>query len=165
MSETARAAVAYLAALNVLGKAAPAAKEAVKAELVQGDGLAGFIDGHKVGTATWVTSNRVATVADEAGFVQWVKDHCGETEIVEVVREAFRKHLLVNALEQDGQVWLRGEVCPYVVFEQLKEPYVKITPTKDAAEIVSNALASGRLSLDGTVKALESNIIDAEVES
>lgn len=145
--------------------AAPAAKEAVKAELVQGDGLAGFIDGHKVGTATWVTSNRVATVADEAGFVQWVKDHCGETEIVEVVREAFRKHLLVNALEQDGQVWLRGEVCPYVVFEQLKEPYVKITPTKDAAEIVSNALASGRLSLDGTVKALESNIIDAEVES
>lgn len=165
MSETARAAVAYLAALNVLGKAAPAAKEAVKAELVQGDGLAGFIDGHKVGTATWVTSNRVATVADEAGFVQWVKDHCGETEIVEVVREAFRKHLLVNALEQDGQVWLRGAVCPYVVFEQLKEPYVKITPTKDAAEIVSNALASGRLSLDGTVKALESNIIDAEVES
>lgn len=165
MSETARAAVAYLAALNVLGKAAPAAKEAVKAELVQGDGLAGFIDGHKVGTATWATSNRVATVADEAGFVQWVKDHCGETEIVEVVREAFRKHLLVNALEQDGQVWLRGEVCPYVVFEQLKEPYVKITPTKDAAEIVSNALASGRLSLDGTVKALESNIIDAEVES
>ncbi|SHU65675.1 Uncharacterised protein [Mycobacteroides abscessus subsp. abscessus] len=165
MSETARAAVAYLAALNVLGKAAPAAKEAVKAELVQGDGLAGFIDGHKVGTATWVTSNRVATVADEAGFVQWVKDHYGETEIVEVVREAFRKHLLVNALEQDGQVWLRGEVCPYVVFEQLKEPYVKITPTKDAAEIVSNALASGRLSLDGTVKALESNIIDAEVES
>ncbi|MDM3911006.1 hypothetical protein QRK82_24020 [Mycobacteroides abscessus] len=165
MSETARAAVAYLAALNVLGKAAPAAKESVKAELVQGDGLAGFIDGHKVGTATWVTSNRVATVADEAGFVQWVKDHCGETEIVEVVREAFRKHLLVNALEQDGQVWLRGEVCPYVVFEQLKEPYVKITPTKDAAEIVSNALASGRLSLDGTVKALESNIIDAEVES
>ncbi|WP_457156266.1 hypothetical protein [Mycobacteroides abscessus] len=165
MSETARAAVAYLAALNVLGKAAPAAKEAVKAELAQGDGLAGFIDGHKVGTATWVTSNRVATVADEAGFVQWVKDHCGETEIVEVVREAFRKHLLVNALEQDGQVWLRGEVCPYVVFEQLKEPYVKITPTKDAAEIVSNALASGRLSLDGTVKALESNIIDAEVES
>jgi hypothetical protein len=165
VSETARAAVAYLAALNVLGKAAPAAKEAVKAELVQGDGLAGFIDGHKVGTATWVTSNRVATVADEAGFVQWVKDHCGETEIVEVVREAFRKHLLVNALEQDGQVWLRGEVCPYVVFEQLKEPYVKITPTKDAAEIVSNALASGRLSLDGTVKALESNIIDAEVES
>ncbi|EIV27663.1 hypothetical protein MA3A0122S_1129 [Mycobacteroides abscessus 3A-0122-S] len=149
----------------MLGKAAPAAKEAVKAELVQGDGLAGFIDGHKVGTATWVTSNRVATVADEAGFVQWVKDHCGETEIVEVVREAFRKHLLVNALEQDGQVWLRGEVCPYVVFEQLKEPYVKITPTKDAAEIVSNALASGRLSLDGTVKALESNIIDAEVES
>ncbi|EIU49157.1 hypothetical protein MA6G0125S_1803 [Mycobacteroides abscessus 6G-0125-S] len=148
-----------------MGKAAPAAKEAVKAELVQGDGLAGFIDGHKVGTATWVTSNRVATVADEAGFVQWVKDHCGETEIVEVVREAFRKHLLVNALEQDGQVWLRGEVCPYVVFEQLKEPYVKITPTKDAAEIVSNALASGRLSLDGTVKALESNIIDAEVES
>ncbi|EIU59843.1 hypothetical protein MA6G0728S_0694 [Mycobacteroides abscessus 6G-0728-S] len=137
----------------------------MKAELVQGDGLAGFIDGHKVGTATWVTSNRVATVADEAGFVQWVKDHCGETEIVEVVREAFRKHLLVNALEQDGQVWLRGEVCPYVVFEQLKEPYVKITPTKDAAEIVSNALASGRLSLDGTVKALESNIIDAEVES
>lgn len=130
MSETARAAVAYLAALNVLGKAAPAAKEAVKAELVQGDGLAGFIDGHKVGTATWVTSNRVATVADEAGFVQWVKDHCGETEIVEVVREAFRKHLLVNALEQDGQVWLRGEVCPYVVFEQLKEPYVKITPLR-----------------------------------
>lgn len=165
MSETARAAVAYLAALNVLGKAAPAAKEAVKADLVQGDGLAGFIDGHKVGTATWVTSNRVASVTDEAGFVQWVKDHCGETEIVEVVREAFRKHLLVNALEQDGQVWLRGEVCPYVVFEQLKEPYVKITPTKDAAEIVSNALASGRLSLDGTVKALESNIIDAEVES
>ncbi|MGC7299303.1 hypothetical protein RA988_22615, partial [Mycobacteroides abscessus subsp. massiliense] len=69
-----------------------------------------------------------------------------------------------NALEQDGQVWLRGEACPYVVFDQLKEPYVKITPTKDAAEIVSNLLASGRLSLDGTVKALESNIIDAEVE-
>lgn len=164
MSETARAAVAYLAALNVLGKAAPAAKEAVKAELIQGDGLAGFIDGKKVGTATWVTSNRVATVADEAGFVRWVKDHCGETEIVEVVREAFRKHLLANAIEQDGQVWLRGEACPYVVFDQLKEPYVKITPTKDAAEIVSNLLTSGRLSLDGTVKALESNIIDAEVE-
>jgi hypothetical protein len=105
------------------------------------------VDGMDAGTVTKNRGRRSVVVHDKPAFINWLKEtHPSEVELV--VRKAFWDLFEVSA---DGAsvVAPNGEIDPPGLLVQVGEPYISVTPNRDAS-IVSALWEKHR----GTIRAL-----------
>jgi len=141
-----------LSAITVIADAAKDAKDRLRDEFAQAlnavgaDAAKAALNGTEVAKVSLVSPKPSPTILDEAAFTRWVKENW-EHEIVESVRESFRKHVMENIVSNnDEAVYLRtGEVLKFVSFKQ-RESYVSTRFATGGREVITEAFASGELS-------------------
>lgn len=105
-------------------------------------------NGHNVGRANWVDGKTSVVVADVERFTDYVAAKF-PTEIVKSVNSAFKSALLAKVtFVGDIAIDENGEPVPGV---ELREgsPYVSISKSKQAREIVEELLSAGRVGIGG----------------
>lgn len=112
--------------------------------------------GRKIGSVS-ITQGRVtARITGEDRFARWVAErYPSEVEHKPLVREAFVRAVL-EASKQAGQPCMPDGTLDVPGVDVVEgEPYVTVRLTSDAAEIVSDMVRTGVITLDGTVHQLE----------
>lgn len=100
--------------------------------------------GTDLGTVSLAAGRVTAKVVDEAAFLRWVK-HNHPTEVVETVRDSFRKKLFDGAVakaepDDPTAVGPDGEVIPGVELVH-NQPYPTCRPTDEAKQRMGALLA------------------------
>lgn len=141
-----------LSAITVIADAAKDAKDRLRDEFAQAlnavgaDAAKAALNGTEVAKVSLVSPKPSPTVLDETAFTNWVKAN-REDEIVESVRESYRKHVMENIVLVDGEAIYTGtgEVLKFVSFKQ-RESYVSTRFATGGREVITDAFASGELS-------------------
>lgn len=148
----------------VWGVVADAAKDGIRgakgvmADMLPGDSFAAVVGDTVLGRALMAKGRRSIHIHDSAAFLSWAMQRHPE-EVESVVRASFVNTLKIAGgmvIDRDGDIVPGAEV-------RTGNPTITITKTPDAEQFVRDLIERG-MSLDGpAVKALESNVIDAEV--
>ena len=141
-----------LSAITVIADAAKEAKDRLRDEFAQAlnavgaDAAKAALNGTEVAKVSLVSPKPSASVLHEQALTNWVKANW-ETEIVESVRESFRK-VVLDKIENNNGVAVypeTGEVLDFISFKQ-RESYVSTRFASGGREVILDAFANGELS-------------------
>lgn len=138
-----------LSAITVIADAAKEAKDRLRREFakaleeVGADAAKAVLEGEEIAKVSLIHPRTTASVVNEKAMVDWVKSNW-EFEIVESVRESFRKHLLESIENVNGKaIYPRtGEVLDFISF-QSRDPYISTRFTEDGRDLLAEAFRSG----------------------
>ncbi len=141
-----------LSAITVIADAAKDAKDRLRDEFAQAlnavgaDAAKAALNGTEVAKVSLVSPKPTPNVLSEGALVSWVKQN-HEHEVVETVRESFRKHLMENIVLVGNEAiyTLTGEVLDFITFKQ-RESYVSTRFATGGREAITDAFATGDLS-------------------
>ena len=141
-----------LSAITVIADAAKDAKDRLRDEFAQAlnavgaDAAKAALNGTEVAKVSLVSPKPSANVMQEQAFTNWVKANW-EQEVVESVRESFRKVVLDKVVNNNGVAVYSdtGEVLDFIAFKQ-RESYVSTRFATGGREVITEAFASGELS-------------------
>lgn len=113
-------------------------------------------DGRKLGSVSISEGRTSARVADQDAFAAWCAEHYPtEVEHRPVVRAAFA-NAVVDASKQAGEPCMPdGTLDVPGVEVRTGDPYVTVRLTHAAADIVTDMVRTGAISLDGTMRELD----------
>lgn len=140
-----------LSAITVIADAAKEAKDRLRDEFAQAlnavgaDAAKAALNGTEVAKVSLVSPKPSASVLHEQALINWVKANW-ETEIVESVRESFRK-VVLDKIENNNGVAVypeTGEVLDFISFKQ-RESYVSTRFATGGREVILGAFANGEL--------------------
>ena len=149
-----------LAAITVIADSAKDAKEKLRAEFAQAleavgaDAAKASLDGDEIAKVSLIKPKRSAVITDDAAFLRWTKENA-PTEIIESVRESYRKVLLED-IEIDGNDAIHptsGEILSFITIVD-KAPYISTRFQPDGRSKVIDAIAFHRLPMMMTLKEL-----------
>jgi hypothetical protein len=141
-----------LSAITVIADAAKEAKDRLRDEFAQAlnavgaDAAKAALNGTEVAKVSLVSPKPSPSVLHEQALINWVKANW-ETEIVESVRESFRK-VILDKIENNNGVAVypeTGEVLDFISFKQ-RESYVSTRFASGGREVILDAFANGELS-------------------
>lgn len=141
-----------LSAITVIADAAKEAKDRLRDEFAQAlnavgaDAAKAALNGTEVAKVSLVSPKPSASVLNEQALTNWVKANW-ETEIVESVRDSFRK-VILDKIENNNGVAVypeTGEVLDFISFKQ-RESYVSTRFATGGREVILEAFANGELS-------------------
>ena len=141
-----------LSAITVIADAAKEAKDRLRDEFAQAlnavgaDAAKAALNGTEVAKVSLVSPKPSASVLNEQALTSWVKANW-ETEIVESVRDSFRK-VILDKIENNNGVAVypeTGEVLDFISFKQ-RESYVSTRFATGGREVILEAFANGELS-------------------
>lgn len=119
-------------------------------ELLQGERKAAVVAGQVIGHVTMAKGRRTARVASDAALLAYVKaHHPTEIETLELVRPAFLKHLLDDAVKRGAFVDSDGVVIDGLIAVVDGDPYPMSKLTDDADIVIGALLQRGQLGLHG----------------
>lgn len=141
-----------LSAITVIADAAKEAKDRLRDEFAQAlnavgaDAAKAVLDGTEVAKVSLVSPKPSASVLHEQALTNWVKANW-EHEIVETVRESFRKVILERIENNNGVAVYpeTGEVLDFISFKQ-RESYVSTRFASGGRDVITDAFANGELS-------------------
>lgn len=142
-----------LAVTNLVSDLVSEHKDQLRAEMAQAfiengsDSVKANIGDDKIGKVSLVEPKAKPVVADDVLFIEWVDAH-HPNDIVQTVRESFKKYILDNVeILDDGSAVLKttGEIVPGIS-GRLSAAYVSTRFDKDGRERLGRALRSGELS-------------------
>jgi hypothetical protein len=144
-----------LATTNLVADLVAEHKDKLRAEMadafleVGSDSVKVTVDDDRIGKVSLVEPKDKAYVWDDSLLIGWVKaEH--PTEIVEQVRDSFKKHLLDNIeILDDGTCVLKttGEIVVGIKARK-STPYVSTRFETDGREKLTNAIKTGRVVFD-----------------
>ena len=141
-----------LSAITVIADAAKEAKDRLRDEFAQAlnavgaDAAKAALNGTEVAKVSLVSPKPSPSVLHEQALTNWVKANW-EHEIVESVRESFRK-VVLDKIENNNGVAVypeTGEVLDFISFKQ-RESYVSTRFASGGREVILDAFANGELS-------------------
>ena len=141
-----------LSAITVIEDAAKEAKDRLRDEFAQAlnavgaDAAKAALNGTEVAKVSLVSPKPSASVLNEQALTNWVKANW-ETEIVQSVRDSFRK-VILDKIENNNGVAVypeTGEVLDFISFKQ-RESYVSTRFATGGREVILEAFANGELS-------------------
>ena len=141
-----------LSAITVIADAAKEAKDRLRDEFAQAlnavgaDAAKAALNGTEVAKVSLVSPKPSASVLNEQALTNWVKANW-ETEIVQSVRDSFRK-VILDKIENNNGVAVypeTGEVLDFISFKQ-RESYVSTRFATGGREVILEAFANGELS-------------------
>jgi hypothetical protein len=140
-----------LSTVTLIADVAKEAKDRLRHEFalaldeVGADAAKAILEGEEIAKVSLIQPRSQAEIISEGAFLRWVKENYA-FEIVESVRESFRKHLLESLENVDGRaIYPRtGEVLDFIEF-QSRDPYIKTRFTGRGRETLTDALRSGSL--------------------
>lgn len=142
-----------LATVNLVADLVAEHKDNLRAQMAQAfldagsDSVKAQIGDERIGKVSLVEPKAKPFVANESEFTEWVQaEHL--TEIVCVVRESFKKHVLDNVeILEDGTAVLKttGEIVPGISGRK-GSPYVSTRFETDGREKLGRALQNGEIS-------------------
>ncbi len=88
---------------------------------------------------------QIAELRNEKAFVDWVKSNY-EYEIIESIRESFRKHVMDSVENVDGKAIYKrsGEILDFITFNS-RDSYISTRFLTGGREVLSQAFRSGSL--------------------
>lgn len=140
-----------LSAITVIADAAKEAKDRLRDEFAQAlnavgaDAAKAALNGTEVAKVSLVSPKPSASVLHEQALTNWVKANW-EQEIVESVRESFRK-VVLDKIENNNGIAVypeTGEVLDFISFKQ-RESYVSTRFATGGREVILGAFANGEL--------------------
>ena len=141
-----------LSAITVIADAAKEAKDRLRDEFAQAlnavgaDAAKAALNGIEVAKVSLVSPKPSPSVLHEQALINWVKANW-ETEVVESVRESFRK-VVLDKMENNNGVAVypqTGEVLDFISFKQ-RESYVSTRFATGGREVILDAFSNGELS-------------------
>lgn len=141
-----------LSAITVIADAAKEAKDRLRDEFAQAlnavgaDAAKAALNGTEVAKVSLVSPKPSPSVLHEPAFVNWVEANW-KHEIVQTVRESFRKAILEKVENNNGVAVYpeTGEVLDFISFKQ-RESYVSTRFAAGGREVITDAFANGELS-------------------
>lgn len=141
-----------LSAITLIADAAKEAKDRLRREFaaaleeVGADAAKAVLEGEEIAKVSLVQPKTSAEVLNERAFTDWVKSNW-EYEIVESVRESFRKHILDSVQSVDGKALYprTGEVLDFISFNS-RDPYISTRFKDGGREALLGAFRAGSLS-------------------
>ncbi len=115
-------------------------------EEVGADSAKAALEGEEIAKVSLVQPRTSPEVIYEKAFVDWVKSHY-EFEIVESVRESFRKHVMDSVENVDGKAIYKrtGEVLDFITFNS-RDAYIATRFLDGGREVLTEAFRAGTLS-------------------
>jgi hypothetical protein len=140
-----------LSAITLIADAAKEAKDRLRREFaaaleeVGADAAKAVLEGEEIAKVSLVQPKNSAEVISEKALVEWVKSNW-EYEIVESVRDSFRKHILDSVENVDGKaIYPRtGEVLEFIHFNT-RDPYIATRFKDGGREALLGAFRAGSL--------------------
>ncbi len=140
-----------LSAITVIADLAKETKDRLRAEFAEAlnavgaDSAKAIFDGVDVAKVSLIQPKPTPNVLSEKVFTDWVKSHW-ESEVVESVRETFRKSLLSKCEFIDGKAIYpeTGEVLDFLAFES-RESYVSTKFATAGRVAIMDAFKTGVL--------------------
>lgn len=140
-----------LAAITVIADAAKEEKDRLRDQFaarlneVGADAAKAALEGTEVAKVSLVSPKASATINNDSAFVAFVEKDRPD-EIVKTVRESYRKYVLDNISEIDGEAVYHptGEVLSFVSFKP-REPYVSTRFAKGGRETIADAFRNRTL--------------------
>jgi hypothetical protein len=140
-----------LSAITLIVDAAKEAKERLRREFasaldeVGADAAKAMLAGEEIAKVSLIHPKTSAQVLNESAFISWVKENW-EYEIVESVRDSFRKHILDSVENVDGKaIYPRtGEVLDFINFNS-RDPYIATRFKDGGREALIEAFRAGSL--------------------
>jgi hypothetical protein len=140
-----------LSAMTLIADAAKEAKERLRREFataldeVGADAAKAVLAGEEIAKVSRIQPRLTADIVNERDFVEWVKSNW-EFEIVESVRDSFRKHILDAVEHVEGKaIYPRtGEVLDFITFTA-RDPYIATRFAEGGREVLVEAFRSGTL--------------------
>ncbi len=140
-----------LSAITLIADAAKEAKDRLRGEFmaaleeVGADSAKAALEGEEIAKVSLIQPRIAAEVLNEKAFVQWVKDNY-EFEIVETVRESFKKHVMDSVENVDGKAIYKrtGEVLDFISFNS-RDAYVSTRFSNGGREVLTHAFRTGAL--------------------
>ena len=119
-----------LSAITLIADAAKEAKDRLRREFaaaldeVGADAAKATLEGEEIAKVSLIHPKTSAEVLNDKAFVDWVRSNW-EYEIVETVRDSFKKHILEAVENVDGRaIYPRtGEVLEFISFNS-RDPYI-----------------------------------------
>jgi hypothetical protein len=140
-----------LSAITLIADAAKEAKDRLRREFAQAldevgaDSAKAALEGEEIAKISLIQPRTSPEVLNEKAFVDWVKSHY-EFEIVESVRESFRKHVMDSVENVDGKAIYKrtGEVLDFITFNS-RDAYIATRFLDGGREILTEAFRQGTL--------------------
>lgn len=140
-----------LSAITLIADAAKEAKDRLRGEFmaaleeVGADSAKAALEGEEIAKVSLIQPRTAAEVLNEKAFVQWVKDNY-EFEIVETVRESFKKHVMESVENVNGKAIYKrtGEVLDFISFNS-RDAYVSTRFSNGGREVLTQAFRTGAL--------------------
>ena len=141
-----------LSAITVIANAAKETKDRLRREFadaldaVGADSVKANLDGEEIAKVSLVTPKASPEVINEYAFTEWVRANY-ESEIVQSVRESFRKKILDDLKNVNGDaIHLEtGEVLDFIAFNS-RDSYISTRFTETGRELITDAFRAGTLS-------------------
>lgn len=141
-----------LSAITLIADAAKETKDRLRREFaaaldeVGADAAKAVLEGEEIAKVSLVQPKTSVEVTNEKAFTDWVKSNW-EYEIVETVRESFRKHILESVQNVDGKALYprTGELLDFIIFSP-RDPYISTRFKDGGREALVEALRAGSLS-------------------
>ncbi len=119
-----------LSAITLIADAAKEAKDRLRREFaaaldeVGADAAKAVLEGEEIAKVSLIHPKTSAEVLNDKAFVDWVRSNW-EYEIIETVRDSFKKHILESVANVDGKaIYPRtGEVLEFISFNS-RDPYI-----------------------------------------
>ncbi|MEY3346650.1 MAG: hypothetical protein ACKN8W_02165 [Actinomycetales bacterium] len=141
-----------LSAITLISDAAKEAKDRLRREFaaaldeVGADAAKAMLAGEEIAKVSLIQPKTSAEVLSEKALVEWVRANW-DYEIVETVRDSFRKHILESVENVDGHaIYPRtGEVLDFISFNS-RDPYIATRFKDGGREALIEAFRVGALS-------------------
>ena len=141
-----------LSAITLIADTAKEAKERLRREFaaaleeVGADSVKAAFDGEDIAKVSLVQPKTSPEILHESAFTEWVKANWS-SEIIETVRESFKKHLLDEIVNVNGNAVYpkTGEVLNFVGFNH-RDPYISTRFIDGGRDALYSAFRSGSLS-------------------
>lgn len=140
-----------LSAITLIADAAKEAKDRLRREFAEAleavgaDAAKAVLEGEEIAKVSLIQPKTSAEVLSEKAFVEWVRANW-DYEIVETVRESFRKHILDAVENVNGKaIYPRtGEVLDFISFNS-RDPYISTRFKDGGREALLGAFRTGSL--------------------
>ena len=140
-----------LSAITLIADAAKEAKDRLRREFAQAleevgaDSAKAALEGEEIAKVSLIQPRTSPEVLNEKAFVEWVKSNY-EFEIVESVRESFRKHVMDSVENVDGTAIYKrtGEVLDFIHFNS-RDAYIATRFLSGGREVLTQAFRAGTL--------------------
>ena len=141
-----------LSAITLIADAAKEAKDRLRREFaaaldeVGADAAKAVLEGEEIARVSLIHPKTSVEVLNEKAFTDWVKSNW-EYEIIETVRESFRKHILDSVQNVDGKaIYPRtGELLDFISFSS-RDPYISTRFKDGGRQALLEAFRAGSLS-------------------